>query len=640
MVNKTGHIKKRFLRAIAVVLVLLTSTLFLSSCMSQSSGQSENTGKTNTQSKSSSSLSSFFAEYDSSNNEDSSWDSSTATNIKLEGDSIALDGNGAAVNGSTVTILSGGTYSISGTLNDGQIVVNSTDKKVVKLVLNGADLTCSTSAPINIIDAEKAVIILAEGTQNHITDGDTYALADSDSDEPDAAIFSKSDLVINNSGSLTVDANYKHGINSKDQLIITGGNITVNSVADGIRGKDCIAARDANITVNASGDGLKSNNDEDGDKGFVVIEGNKLNITSGEDAIQAETDLLISGGDISIISGGGSETVVHSAGPNDMRSNFNNSSDSSDSVSSKGIKAGGELDIYGGTINIDSADDSLHSNDSLTVNGGNITVSSGDDGIHADSTLEINDGDINITESYEGIESAVITINNGTIHIASSDDGINVAGGNNDSNMMGRPGQDTFDASGDQYLTISGGYIVVDARGDGIDVNGPINMTDGFVIVNGPTNDGNGALDYTGSFNISGGFIVAAGSPGMAQAPSESSTQYSLMVTFPSQLSAGTMFHVENEQGEEVLSFVPTIPYQNVVLCSPELEKGSTYNVYYGGSSTGTVQDGIYSNGTYTAGTKNTSFTISDMVTTLGSYSKGGMGGGMPGSRPNRRIAP
>ncbi len=155
-------------------------------------------------------------------------------------------------------------------------------------------------------------------------------------------------------------------------------------------------------------------------------------------------------------------------------------------------------------------------------------------------------------------------------------------------------------------------------------------MTGGSLIINGPIRNDNGALDYDGVFKITGGFLVAAGSSGMAQAPSTSSTQYSMMLNLSSSKSAGTMIHIETQDGEDILTFVPIRAYQSVVLCSPELKNGSTYTVYSGGSSTGTVIDSLYSGGTYTAGTQITSFTISIMVTTIGSSGGSLPGGGRP----------
>lgn len=554
--------------------------------------------------------------------------------INLEDDTITFQGNGATVGGNIVTITSAGVYSINGSLNDGQIVVDTQDTETVVLVLNGATITSTTSAPLYVRNAEKTIITLAEGSENYITDGTSYVFEDAEADEPNAAIFSKDDLTINGSGSLTVNANYNNGIVSKDDLKIIGGSIKVNAVNDGIKGRDSIAVKDGTIIVNASGDGMQSNNDEDSEKGFVVIEGGTLNITATLDGIQAETDLLVSGGDITITSGGGSaeSSNVANWGGRGMGGNPNKTDESA-----KGLKAGVDITITNGVVQINSLDDAIHSDNNITINGGDLFLASSDDGLHADSTLTVNGGTLAITHSYEGLESATITINGGNIHIVASDDGINAV--SDDSTAAGggmMPGPRNFEAA-NNYLYINGGYLAIDAMGDGLDVNGTIDMTGGLVIVNGPTNNGNGPLDYLGAFNITGGFLVAVGSAGMAQAPSMSSTQYSMMYIFDSPQAAGTMVHIEAEDGEEILTFVPTKEYQSVVVSSPELKNGLTYYVYTGGSSSGTTSDGLYSGGTYTAGTQVTSFTVSSVVTVAGAYGGGFPGSNMPGPGGRRR---
>jgi len=567
---------------------------------------------------------------------DSGVSSSDISYIELKEDSILFNGSGATVENTRITITSAGTYDISGTLNDGQIRVDTQDKEKVKLILNGVDLACSTSAPIYVSNAEKTVITLADGTENTVTDGTSYLFEDTESDEPNAAIFSHDDLTLNGSGSLTVKANYNNGITSKDDLKVTGGTLTINAVNDGLKGKDSVAIKDGMITINAGGDGIQANNDTDAEKGYISIEGGTINITAGLDGMQAETNLTVSGGDITISSGGGSINTTHTGNEEGMgRWGIGNSAtEENDAESAKGLKAGIDITISGGSIHIDSADDAIHTNDSITINDGDIVLTSGDDGIHSDATLDINGGHLSITQSYEGIESTIITINDGTIAIFASDDGINVAGGNDGSSMNGRPGQNTFNLSGDYHLYINGGYVVIDANGDGLDSNGPADMTGGVVIVNGPTGNNNGAMDYTSAFNITGGFLLAVGSSGMAQAPSESSTQYSVMYNFTSPQAAGTLVHIETEDGEPVLTFAPKKDYQSVVLSSSNLENGVTYTVYTGGSSTGTVADGLYAGGTYTGGTQVTSFTISSMVTSAGASGGGFRGGpGGPGGR-------
>jgi hypothetical protein len=544
-------------------------------------------------------------------------DSGVST-IRLEGDAAIVTGGGATVDGSIVTITSAGTFEISGTLNDGRIIVDTQDQETVVLLLDGVDITSRSSAPITINSAEKAVITLAAGSENHVTDAADYVFDDPAEEEPNAAIFSKDDLTINGDGSLVVEGNFNHGIASKDDLKITGGTITVSAVNDGIKGRDSIAVRNGVLNNNAGGDGMQSNNDVDAEKGIISIEGGTLDITAGLDGIQAETSLLVSGGEITLVTGGGSGA------------NY----DYGDSA--KGLKAGLALTVTGGVLAIDAADDALHSDGDIIIDNGQIVLATADDGLHAEAELEINGGELTIIESYEGLEGKNITINGGTIHLDSSDDGINGSTGGGDQAMGGRPGPGQF-MSGDSQLTINGGYVSVDAWGDGLDINGAITMTGGVVLVNGPVENNNGPVDYMGAFDISGGFLVASGSAGMAQAPTDSSdSQYSVMVNFDSAQAAGTIVHIQDQNGSEVLTFAPTKQFQSLLLSSPALENGVTYTVYAGGSVTGTENDSLYVDGIYTPGTEVATFTISSAVTLAGSANTGFFGGGPGGPRPQR----
>lgn len=545
--------------------------------------------------------------------EDFFWDSSQVTQIVLNGSAITVDGDGATAEGSTVTVFAAGTYSVSGSLVDGQIIVNTQDDGIVRLILNGVDIASAASAPIYVANAAETVIVLEDNTENHVSDATTYVFENADTDEPNAAIFSNDDLTIDGSGTLTVDGNYNDGIASEDGLVITGGTIIVNAVDDGIRGKDYLVVNEGDITVNAQGDGLKSDNADDTTQGYITIESGVIRVTSGGDAIQAATGIMIANGEFVLSAGGGSSNRI------------------AETASAKGIKAAVSVQIDGGTFTIDTADDAIHSNDSMVINGGTFLIATGDDGMHADSSLDINQGAITITKSYEGIESAVITITGGDIHITASDDGLNVAGGNDGSGMnpgpgrggggpggRGGPGQDAFAVSGDYYLTITGGYIALDADGDGIDVNGSIEMSGGVVIVNGPTANMNGALDCDGWFNVTGGFLVATGSAGMAEAPDESSTQNSLLVNFNAALQAGTLVHVQSSDGTAILTFSPTKVYQSLAFSSPALTTGATYTVYVGGSASGAVIDSLYQDSTYAPGTQVTTITLSGVVTRIG----------------------
>jgi hypothetical protein len=185
-------------------------------------------------------------------------------------------------------------------------------------------------------------------------------------------------------------------------------------------------------------------------------------------------------------------------------------------------------------------------------------------------------------------------------------------------------------AAGENNIYINGGTIFIDASGDGIDSNGSFEMNEGMLLINGPTDNRNGPLDYDETFTIRGGFLVAVGSSRMAMAPSDTSTQYSVLYNFDAMQAGGTLLHIRPQTGQEILTYMPVKGYQSVVISSPALQNGETYLVYTGGSSTGTVTDGLYEGGVYTLGSKIASFTISSMVTRLG-IEGGGPGGGGPG---------
>ncbi|WP_083679558.1 carbohydrate-binding domain-containing protein [Paenibacillus amylolyticus] len=350
-----------------------------------------------------------------------------------------------------------------------------------------------------------------------------------------------------------------------------------------------------------------------------------------------------------------------------------------ESTSAKALKAGTDLTVNGGTYTIDSMDDSLHSNNNVTVNDGTFNIESGDDGIHADQALTINGGTITIAKSYEGLEGAIITLNDGDVDVTASDDGVNAAGGETETaantaastdstttatdvettsnisvtettgttsttdqasqgtatNQQGRgPGGMGVAASNNEFH-INGGSLTVNAGGDGLDSNGSINMTGGTVIVNGPTDNGNGALDYDGTFEISGGYLVAAGSSGMAQGTSDASTQNTIVMTFPTTQKAGTLVHVQDSEGNNILTFAPAKDYQTVVVSSPDLAKDGSYVIYSGGTSTGKAVDGLYTDGTYSGGTQVIAFQSTSNVTwvnesgvTTANTGMGGPGGG------------
>lgn len=594
------------------------------------------------------------------------WDESTAVKITLNESSANIEGSGASEENGTVTISNAGTYVISGTLTDGQIIVNAQSEDVVHIVLNQASITCSSNSAIYGAQSDKIILTLADGTENEMTDGSEYQYADSETDEPDAAIFSKDDLAINGTGSLKVNGNYQDGIRSKDDLVIISGTIDVTAADDGIKGKDSVIVKDAAITVNAVGDGIKSNNDTETDKGYVLLENGTYTITSGNDGIQAETVLQINGGTYQIISGGGSAEAAaqqtngpggnmpqrdelpegmqmpsdsDGTAPEDMQppteaqkqtaaADTSETQDQSaetqtadtaaETTSMKGLKGSGAVFINDGTLTIDSCDDTIHSNGDVTISGGSLTLCSGDDGIHADSNLVISNGTIDITKSYEGLEGLTIDITGGNIHLNASDDGLNAAGGSDSTTSGNGFGADMFAVNEDAYIRITDGYLYVNASGDGIDSNGNIAIDGGIVLVDGPVNGGDGAFDFNGTAEITNGIVIAAGSAGMAESFSDSSAQNSVMVYYSEVQSAGTLLNLSDSDGNSIVSYAPEKEYQTVLISTPALQTGSTYLLSSGGEAEGTGTDGYFEAQPYLGGTKLYDITIDGSVSTAG----------------------
>ncbi len=561
--------------------------------------------------------------------------------ITFSDNGVTFDGTAtcATVSGNAVTVTAGGTYVVSGRCTDGQIIVNEPKVETVRLVLDGLDLTSQSSAPIYVKEAKKVVLVLAEGSHNSVTDAATYTEVDSETNEPNAAIFSKGDLSLAGSGSLMVTGQYNNGINSKDSLKITGGSITVNAAGNGIKGKDCVAIQNGTIHVTAGHDGIKSTNTADATVGFVRLDGGDVTVVAAQDGIQAESGLVINGGKVKVTSGGGS---VSASGQENWGQWGSNSG--GDTASAKALKAGVDILVNGGAVTVDSSDDAVHSNGNVNIQDGTMTLTSGDDGIHANNILRIGGGTITVTQSYEGLEGVVIALHGGTVHVTASDDGVNAAGGN-DGSSLGRPGENPFAATEGALVEIAGGYTVLNANGDGLDSNNTIVMMDGTVLMYDPTDSANGAIDYAVGFTVSGGTLIACGASGMAESITEGES-HAIFLRCSAQ-TAETPLRVTDESGNAVITLVPPKAYGSAVIVTPQLTEGKTYTVTVGGRvSGGTVTDGVVSGGTCTAGSLSGDVTLSGVSTALnlgnvGSVFGGGPGGMMPGGGgPGGGMAP
>lgn len=476
------------------------------------------------------------------------WESLEEKTLNLDNKSVLIDKDGI--------------YTLSGKINNGNIIVNTSGD--VKLILDNLEIKNDNGPAIVIEQANNTVIELKEDTINTLEDGNSY-----DNTEYEGCIFSKDDLIFQGAGTLKVKSNYLDGIVSKDDLKIVEGTYIIDSNDDGIRGKDSVYIKNGTFTITSKNDGIKTTNDTDQEKGYINIENGTFNIQSGTDGLQAETKLIIYNGNFNIKTSDGS-----SSSSSAIKHDFFNSN-TYDSTSSKGMKSVDNLVIKKAIITIDSKDDAIHSNNYVGIENATITITSGDDGIHADNELIIDAGTIKINQSYEGLEANDITINGGDISIFSNDDGINISGGNDNSSMGGRPGQNNMSSS-NGTLTITDGKIYVNATGDGLDANGNVIISGGTIKIDGPTSGGNGVIDYDISFEVNKGTFIAVGSRDMAQNISSSSKQNSLMF-YLSKTYDNKKIIIEDSKGNEIINYTPAKKYQLIVVSSSKIKKDETY---------------------------------------------------------------
>lgn len=641
--QQEGRLMKRISKATAVLITLALVLGMLSACSKTGTQEnSENTVNTADVSKIAGLTLPEITEEDN----EQVISTENAAEIVFNGDTAAVHGTGASVSGSTVTVKQAGTYLVTGETEDGQLVVNAGDDDTVKLVFQNASITSGHSAAVFVQNAGKTILNAAENSVNTLTDAANYT--DQVDGEPDSTVYSKDDLTINGYGAFQITGNYNDAIKSKDTLVITGSTLQISSVDDGIIGKDYILMNGGTADIDAAGDGMKSTYDTDTSKGAVAIYGGSLNITSGADGIQATTKLLITGGNMTITAGGGSTQTAAKAEAGFPMGGFADTQNETDSTGSyKGLKSGYYLEITGGTFDLNCADDTVHCNNTIVISDGTFTLKSGDDGIHADTLLQIDGGTITVETSYEGLEAAQIDLNGGEMRITASDDGVNAAGGNDTSNENGPMGGDSFGKS-TGTLNITGGNIWVDASGDGLDSNGNINMSGGTVLVNGPNNGADGALDYDGTFQMTGGTLAAAGAVGMAQTISSSSSVYSVSVGVSG--AAGTAVRLLDSNGEELLSFAPAKSFSNVVLATPLIEQNGQYTITTAAYSGGSDTNGLLQGASYTSETTVGTFTASTVLSSVGTQQGmmdggdlGGKGGDMQqpdGNAPDGNMQP
>ena len=375
-----------------------------------------------------------------------------ATEILLSDEGIQVNGGGARAEGSIVTISAVGSYSVSGLLSDGQIVIDTGDDAMdVTLILNGVDVTNLTGPALHIRQAKNARVQLAAGTANKLSSGTEADMALNNADSSGAALYAEDDLDIEGEGSLEVYGYINNGIACKDDLDINSGTVTVLAANNGIRASESVDIKGGTVAVNAGGDGVKSTSAKKEGKGYVKVSGGELAITAEGDGISAETELTISGGKV---------TVAAEGNPAQG--------------SSKAIKAQTGLTISGGVVTLASADHAVHSAAGIDITGGTVTASATDGkAIAAHGDIMISGGELTLSSAEDGIETpGNIHISGGTVGLLAGDDGLQAGEAN----------------TGRGTVTVSGGELRVSASGQAINARGQLVLDGGSLIALGGSN--------------------------------------------------------------------------------------------------------------------------------------------------------
>ena len=537
--------------------------------------------------------------YFTTNDQNGSWDTTGAAAITLTGDGASISGNGAYVYDGNVVIAEAGRYMLSGSLEDGSIIVDAHDSSKVWILLDGLEINCSDDACIQVDQADKVFLTLAEGSENTLISGSAYSDT-ALSDGTDGAIFAHDDLTINGSGSLTVTAQYSHGISANDDLVITGGTITISAADDAIHVNDSIRIKDAAITVTAGDDGLLTTNEVE--NGYLYIESGTLDITASGDGIHTTGDVTVAGGETNISAG---DDGIHSDASVFVQSGTILISDCYEGIEALII------DVSGGDVSINCEDDGFNANGGSSdmfggggqMGGGQNDGTFGHGGMHGSGTDEGTTGEMPTPPDRSG---------------ESMSGGMPTGQETETASGSGQSSADTEDV--ETYISISGGNIrIVNEVGqdaDGLDSNGDIKISGGTIYISLLGTGSNCAVDYAsesgGVAEITGGTIIACGASSMAESFDSTSTQASILYNTSSVVEAGTTLTVTDADGSVLLSWEVPCSFSSALISCPEMKVGGTYTVSAGGTSE--------------------EITLEDVSTTYGDSQGGDMGqGGMHG---------
>ena len=484
--------------------------------------------------------------------QDLSWDTSSETAIDLSNPTAT---DGVTVEDGTLTITKAGTYKLSGD-SQGQIKVETADSDAVRLVLNSANITNSSGAALNVVNADEVILYSASGTTNTISDGADYTATGED--DPDAVVYSKADLTIAGEGTLKVNGNHEDGIHTSDGLVIASGTLEVNAANTGIKGKDYVDILGGTINVTAQQDGIKSTNDTDEGQGWTRLSNGTVTVNAGDDGFKASRVVEISGGSLTV------------------------------KQSDEGIEAQ-YINVSGGDVNVTSADDgmnaSLKTSDSESTDSSANTSDTADQQQNNQQQGSLPGGQQSGTSNQQQQGTGQPPAMSGTSQDGTSQNGTTGTG----QQGMGQPPQGGMPGGGgggtfevvDAAINVSGGNITVNAEGDGIDSNGVTTLSGGTLIVNGPSQGGNAALDTNGDLLLNGATVLSGSTADMFEAPSTNSTSGYLKLTNSSGFEQGSTVQVADSSGKVVANYkVTKSNVQLVLVSSSSIVKGQSYTVY------------------------------------------------------------
>ena len=479
--------------------------------------------------------------------QDLSWDTSSETAIDLSNPTAT---DGVTVEDGTLTITKAGTYKLSGEYQ-GQIKVETADSDAVRLVLDNANITNSSGAALNVVNADEVILYSASGTTNTISDGADYTATGEN--DPDAVVYSKADLTIAGEGTLKVNGNHEDGIHTSDGLVIASGTLEVNAANTGIKGKDYVDILGGTINVTAQQDGIKSTNDTDEGKGWTRLSNGTVTVNAGDNGFKASRVVEISGGSLTV------------------------------EQSDEGIEAQ-YINISGGDVNVTSADDGM--NASLKTSDSESTDSSAntsDTANQQQGSLPGGQQSGTSNQQQQGMGQPP-AMPGGNAQDGTSQNGTTGTG----QQGMGQPPQGGMPGGGggtfeviDAAINVSGGHVTVNAEGDGIDSNGVTTLSGGTLIVNGPSQGGNAALDTNGDLLLNGATVLSGSTADMFEAPSTNSTSGYLKLTNSSGFEQGSTVQVADSSGKVVANYkVTKSNVQLVLVSSSSIVKGQSYTAY------------------------------------------------------------